>query len=312
MPPRSAQPAFTLVELLVVIAIIGVLVALLLPAVSAGREAARRVTCVNRQKQVALALLQYEGVHGCFPAGRIGCDDAGDSHDIPGCPPGLPAEKKTAASGFVDILPQLEMQTLYDQLAIEAGGLWNRNVDDLGWYDDMNKCKGIKVSIEVLRCPSDESALLSDVYRPVEAATTSYALCQGSLGPGAGAEEVKYFNNGLFLYVMRRKDREITDGISNTYALGEVVLADVWESSNTWSYALAFADCLRTTTNALNTRPGAGAVVDRQNGAFASRHPGGAVFACADGHVTFVSDGIDRAAYQALSTIAGGEVAAER
>ena len=310
MPRRRSTRAFTLVELLVVIAIIGVLIGLLLPAISAAREAARRSTCVGHQKQVALALLNYETAMGKFPAGRLGCDDTGDTLDIPGCPPGLPAEKKTAASGFIEILPQLEMQPLYDQLSVEVGGLWNRNVDDLGWYADMDKCKGIKVPIDFLRCPSDDSALMSDVYHPVEAATCSYALCQGTRGPGSAPQDVKYFNDGMFVYVNGRRQREITDGMSNTIALGEVVLADVWESSNTWSYALSYADCLRTTTNPLNTRPGAGAVVDRQNGAFASRHPGGAVFASADGHVEFVTDDIEPSVYAARATIAGGESAA--
>ena len=224
------------------------------------------------------------------------------------CPPNLRSDKKTAASGFVPILPQLELQNLHDQLAIEEGGLWNRNVDDLAWYRDPLKCKGIKQRIGVLVCPSDTSSSMSAVYDPVLAATASYAFVQGSLGPSTAAHIVKYGNDGPFLYVTRRTLRQFIDGLSKTAVLGEVVLADTWESSNTWSYALVHADCLRTTANPLNTQPGAGSAVDRQNGAFGSQHPGGAIFCFADGHVEFVANAVDHAIYRGMSTIAGAEL----
>lgn len=306
--PLQHRHGFTLVELLVSIAIIGVLVGLLLPAVQAAREASRRSACTNHQKQLALALLNYQQTHRQLPPGRVGCDDTGDAMTIDVCPAGLTPEQKTAASGFVSILPQLEQQALYEQLSVEVGGLWNRNVDDLDWYADKEKCKGIKQQLSVLRCPSDTSEALSEVYDPVIAATGSYAFSQGSLGAYQPLENVKYANNGAFLYVRQRKLRQFTDGTSGTFLLGEVVLADTWESSNTWTYALAFADCLRTTSNPLNTRPGAGYHYDRQNGAFGSNHPGGALFAYADGHVDFVDDDIDKQAYRGLSTIAGEEL----
>lgn len=306
--PQALRRGFTLVELLVSIAIIGVLVGLLLPAVQAAREAARRNGCSSNQKQLTLSVLNYEQTHRRLPPGRVGCDDTGDTLQIDVCPAGLAADEKTAASGFVSILPQLEQQALYDQLSVEVGGLWNRNVDDLTWYADKDKCMGVKQHLEVLRCPSDNSELLSDVYDPVIAATGSYAFSQGSLGAYQPLEVVKYDNNGAFVYVHQRKLRQFTDGLSNTFVLGEVLLADTWESSNTWTYALVFADCLRTTSNPLNTRPGAGYHYDRQNGAFGSNHPGGAVFAFGDGHVEFVDDEIDKHTYRGMSTIAGEEL----
>jgi prepilin-type N-terminal cleavage/methylation domain-containing protein len=236
---RKCQPrrGFTLVELLIVIAILGVLFALLLPAVQAARESARRAACLSNQKEVGLAVRNYEGTYGHFPPGRIGCDDTGESTPIHNCPPGLPAEKKTAASGFVAILPQLEEQPLYDLLSVESGGLWNRNVDDLGWYYDKDKYAGVKHRVDVFVCPSDTAQEISDVYHPVLAATGSYALVQGTLGPSAPPGTSKYANDGLFLYVARRKASSVTDGLSKTLMLGEVAMADTWESSNTWSYA---------------------------------------------------------------------------
>lgn len=305
------RPAFTLVELLVVIAVVGLLIALLLPAVQAAREATRRGACSNHLKQIGLAILNYEAAQSHFPTGRVGCDDTGDTMPIRSCPAGLPPEQKTAASGFVTVLPQLEFQRLHDQLSVEIGGLWNRNVDDLGWYSDLAKCKAIKVSLAIFRCPSDTSDTISDVYSPVKAATGSYAFSQGSLGPRSRPEEVKYSNNGAFLYVEKVRPHQVTDGLSDTYFVGEVVLAHTWESSNTWTYALWHADCLRTTANHLNAPPGSGHVQQRRNGAFGSQHPGGALFAYGDGHVAFVSDAVVPEVYQASSTIAGGEVVGE-
>ena len=227
------QHGFTLVELLVVIAIIGVLVALLLPAINAAREAARRTSCVNKQKQIGLAILNYETTFGRFPPGRIGCDDTGDMMHHRICPPGLPAEQKTGASGFVVILPQLEEQPLYDQLDVGNGGLWNRNVDDLYWYsNDTSKCQGIKQRLDVLVCPSDPSQAISSVYLPVKAATASYAFVHGTVGPDSPVQLTKYENNGMFLYVVARKATQVQDGLSLTTMLGEVVLSDTWESSS--------------------------------------------------------------------------------
>lgn len=305
VPTWQNRSAFTLVELLVVVAIVGMLAALLLPAIQAARESARRISCANNIRQTGLGILAYESARGHFPPGRTGCDDTGDEMDHFVCRAGLPSEQKTAASGFVEILPFIEHEALYNGLDIEDGGLWNRNVDDLEWYKDRSKCRGIKVHVSILACPSDTAEIISDVYLPVRAATASYALVQGTVGPNAPPHVAKFENDGMFLYVLKRKSKDIVDGLSATSMIGEVALADTWESSNTWSYALVNADCLRTTRNPLNTQPGSGIVRERQNGAFGSQHPGGANFCFADGHVEFVSDSVDLAVYRAASTIHG-------
>lgn len=304
---RGKCNGLTLVELLTVISILGVVFSLLLPAVQMTREAARRSTCLSQQKEVGLGIGHYEAIHATFPPGRIGCDDAGETTNIPRCPPGLPSERKTAASGFVAVLPQLDEQPLFDELAVESGGLWNRNVDDLGWYYEKSKHQAVKQRIALFVCPSDTSPPISDVYHPVYAATGSYAMVQGTIGLSASPTASKYANDGLFIYVARRKANRITDGLSKTLMIGEVVLSDTWESSNVWSYALAGADCLRNTDNQLNTPPGAGVAFNRQNGAFASQHPGGAIFCFADGRAEFITDQIELGLYRAMSTIRGGE-----
>ena len=304
---NEIRPAFTLVEVLVAIAIIGVLTALLLPAVAAAREAARRMSCVNNMRQTGMGILAYESAHGRFPPGRIGCDDTGDEMKHTVCPAGLPSSQKSAGSGFIEILPYIEQQPLYRKLDVENGGLWNRNVDDLGWYRDRSKCQGIKARVGTFVCPSDSADEISSVYLPVRAATSSYALVQGTLGPDAPLHLAKFENDGLFLYVRSRKSKDVTDGLSKTSMVGEVVLADAWESSNTWSYALVNADCLRSTRNPLNTQPGSGITRERQNGAFGSQHAGGANFCFADGHIEFVVDSIDAQLYRAQSTIRGND-----
>jgi hypothetical protein len=254
-------------------------------------------------------VLHYETAHGSLPPGRIGCDDTGDTIPLAVCPPGLPPEKKTAASGFIEILPQLEQQPLYDRLAVDNGGLWNRNVNSIAWYYDAAKQQAVQQRPSLFVCPSDDASPLSDVYAPIIAATANYVFMQGAIGPASNVDKTvaKYENNGLFVYVKQRKVREATDGLSNTLMLGEVIMPDMWESSNTWTYARQNADALRTASNPVNTIPGDGALVDRQNGAFASRHPGGALFAHGDAHVTFVHEDIALVTYQALATMAGDD-----
>ncbi len=301
--PRPRH-GLSLIEILVALTVIGLLLGLLFPAVQAAREAVRRTSCRNNQKQIGLAILAYETSHGHLPAGRKGCDDTGEWRNLWACPPGLPSSQKTAASGFVSILSQLDQQSLRDRLSVDQGGLWNRNVDDLQWYtENQGKRWAVQQRLSTLVCPSDTSGEISDVYHPIQAATGSYALVQGSLGPGTPDHIVKYDNDGLFLYVRPRMASEVVDGLSRTLMIGEVVLADTWESSNTWTYAIAHADCLRTAANPLNTFPGQGQMVQRQNGAFASQHSGGAIFCFADGHVEWVDQTIEHQLYQSLSSI---------
>ena len=104
--------AFTLVELLVVIAIIGILIALLLPAVQAAREAARRMSCTNNLKQLGLGLHMYHDVHKTLPIGWLGFDSSGKPH----------FEGDPGWAWSARILPFIEQQSLYDNLIYESAG----------------------------------------------------------------------------------------------------------------------------------------------------------------------------------------------
>ncbi|MEM7560131.1 MAG: DUF1559 domain-containing protein, partial [Planctomycetota bacterium] len=125
----------------------------------------------------------------------------------------------------------------------------------------------------------------------------------GTLGADSQMNSVSYDNDGLFRYVSSRKTRDLEDGLSNTYMLGEVMFSDTWESANCWTYAISHADSLRTTRNPLNTEPGFGVHWQRQNGAFGSYHTGGAFFVFADGHIAWTADTIDSQLYNNLARI---------
>lgn len=301
---------FTLVELLVVIAIIGILVALLLPAVQAAREAARRIQCGNHLKQIALAIAAYEDNHGFYPPGRVGCDGTD----------GL-AEQRVGTSGFVAILPQLELQATYDMFDFNNGP-WLEGSLGIGWLQ--SNADALAQCPDVLVCPSDmlpnppySERTLDGVainYSTTKVGVGSYALCQGSKGtPEYGATyTVKYDNDGMFFFMSNINITDVTDGLSKTFFVGEVVDGHTNDGSNMWTRAERDHNCLRSTCNPLNTWPGEPVYFAkggwRVNGAFASRHPGGVNFAFGDGHVAFIEDNISAKVYDAFATRSNHEV----
>lgn len=323
------RSAFTLVELLVVIAIIGVLVALLLPAVQSAREAARRMQCVNNQKQIGLALLNYESSNGNLPAGRHGCDGA-IQPDIPGCETPSTVER-SAMSALVKLLPYLEQQSLFEVLDLSGqnGIIWpiNSGADEnnrtfLDWATPAIQL-ALNTRPNGFVCPSADSEPETawELYSNAELrpATGDYALCMGHRGPTWNRDffAVKTDNSGIFFYIREIAIREIEDGTSNTFFGGEVVDSHGLDSSNIWSRSERHLDGMRTTDNPVNTPPGLGKTHRKRvdpsgpyfaNGGFASRHPRGANFVYADGHVEFVSEDIDLDSYIALGTRASEEV----
>ena len=307
---HKACSGFTLVELLVVIAIIGILIALLLPAVQAAREAARRMQCGSNMKQIALALVAYENNFGHFPPSRVGCDGSSSYCNS--------AYERSGASGLVMILPQVEQQVIYDMFDFDAGP-WIPGSFGIDWLT--TNANAIAQRPAVYVCPSDDSEPYSQKtlntegidYANTPIATGSFALVAGSLGAegGKASLEIKYENNGVFIYFYPMCSQDITDGLSKTMFVGEVVESHTNDSSNIWSYGNRELDIHRSTSNPLNTWPAEGATIDMYglhiNGAFASRHPGGANFAFGDGHVQFLGENIDFNLYQYLSTRADGE-----
>jgi prepilin-type N-terminal cleavage/methylation domain-containing protein/prepilin-type processing-associated H-X9-DG protein len=307
---------FTLVELLVVIAIIGILVALLLPAVQAAREASRRSSCTNNLKQIGLAILNYESARKKFPPGRHNCDGAYNNR----CRVCLDMPDKLryqGESGFVMMLPYMDGMSQFIAARTEADGIWYSGPDSTAGnaWQDAPRIQLITSRPSSFVCPSDRSdpffrdAAYWGLNNNVKPATGSYALCHGKKG-ATNSTDMKCNNNGMFIYIIPILRKQITDGTARTFAAGEVQASDTNAGENVWSTAGRLVSSLRNTFNPLNKAPGTGAVfdADKHNGAFGSDHAGGANFVFADGHATFVSDNIDLPTYQALSTIAEADL----
>jgi prepilin-type N-terminal cleavage/methylation domain-containing protein/prepilin-type processing-associated H-X9-DG protein len=322
-----AGRGFTLVELLVVIAIIGVLVALLLPAVQAAREAARRAQCVNNLKQIGLSLANFESARKRFPPGRLGCDENPASVCSAPCRGG--AVGQSNASGFFLLLPYIEDETLFE-LAVD----YSKNPNGTIWGTDMATWFTTNTNHQVLVgsrpkvyvCPSSTSApILEEGFStgtfgdvPIDkVATGTYALSQGTRGPGYSSPRgsaVKCDNDGMFQYGSGRTRKQILDGESKTFAVGEATRAHINGTVSVWSYSTNNRSSMRCSFNPLNTLYDQGdfdlignSTPPSANGAFRSDHTGGANFVYMDGHVSFIDENVDIDAYRAASTIAGGK-----
>jgi prepilin-type N-terminal cleavage/methylation domain-containing protein len=194
---------FTLIELLVVIAIIGVLVALLLPAVQKVREAANRVSCQNNLKQIGLALHHYHNINETFPPGYIFIDPNGGSRGFIATAPGW---------GWAALLlPYLEQEPLARQIDCDVA------LDD-------SRYQALRTTVlRVFICPADQNTgvyMVRNVFEEnlVQAATNSYAA---NFGTGGEMGEHPFNSDGVFYCNSKIAMKDISDGLSNTFAIGE-------------------------------------------------------------------------------------------
>lgn len=303
---------FTLVELLVVIAIIGILVSLLLPAIQAAREAARRAQCTNNLKQIGVALLNYENSYKKFPAGMLGCEATSSHATCKGTVDQYDKNFDRSASSFlVALLPFVENQAMYDQCrfndpSLQYPGLWHW-INNNSLLADSSRRAVMETRISSYECPTN----VTEPYKTqIEGSVSfpytfgSYAGSMGSLGPENNqvpSGTMKYANNGVFFYRNPRRIKNIIDGLSHTMFVGEV------PDESHWQEATRHGQSLRSTRNPLNTPEGVGTRDNYgQNGAFGSRHPGGANFLYGDGHIAFVNDFITTTVYKNQSIINEG------
>ncbi len=313
MPTSDSRPSkhhrvpargFTLVELLVVIAIIGVLVALLLPAVQAAREAARRSQCANNLKQTGLAFLNYESAKKTYPAG----DEFNSTNGGRGTPM------------WMSMLPHFEQGVI--------SARYDAKVLNGSFSDSWRLSSAARIPVAVYQCPSNTRWAHVPLRRDYFGVKGGRDFVSNGYGMGC--------TDGLFILKIARKIGDVVDGTSNTLAVGESLQGDYFDQvtpsdgliphdlvlgSPTWWVLggnCGSGDCkepsgqigrrsVRSTFNPINFNIPtlAGGTVD--NAAFGSDHIGGAQFAWGDGHATFINDSINMEVYHSLATIDGGE-----
>ena len=283
----SRLRGFTLIELLVVIAIIAILIGLLLPAVQKVREAAARTKCKNNLKQIGLALHNYHDRNNAFPPGYATGMSVSGAETGPGW-------------GWASfLLDDLEQGNVARQI--------NRNVA----IGDPTHATARTQQLSVFLCPSDEKiGTFVTTTVAVEVAHANYVGVFGTTeiedGPGRG--------NGMFFRNSKVRTADITDGLSNTFVVGE-------RSSNiakaTWTGAIPGAEVpLTADPSQLEGHPllvlGRGDHTPNSPSAhiddFYSRHTQGVNCLFADGSVHSMANGVDLGVWNAIQTRQGGEV----
>jgi prepilin-type N-terminal cleavage/methylation domain-containing protein/prepilin-type processing-associated H-X9-DG protein len=308
------RTGFTLVELLVVIAIIGILVALLLPAVQSAREAARRMQCQNNMKQAALAMHNHHDAKGHFPHGVYNhLDGTGNT------PPPYGGTNQDRRCWFHEMLPYVEQQALYDQFETHM----KTGKSALAF-------PGMMAVVPSMCCPSDgNSPKLKTFWGGLG---TEHQGFSGNLVMLAGSD---YFNeggadkstnlNGLFFSLSEIAIGEIKDGTTNTVMVTELLLSPDIGSHDIRGryYNPAHGGVLFSTRVPPNTLvpdrlnwcsdnpiPAAPCIWTGTNMFVSARsnHSGGVNTGFADGSVHFLSQHIDPILYKALGSRNGGEV----
>jgi prepilin-type N-terminal cleavage/methylation domain-containing protein/prepilin-type processing-associated H-X9-DG protein len=272
---------FTLVELLTVITIIGVLVALLLPAIQGAREAARRTSCRNNLRQIGIALHGYHGVHGFFPPAYLG-----DVNTWTG--------PHWSWSTF--LLPYLEQQPLYDVLGVTT------QVFGYG-ATFAPPCPATQTPLSVFVCPSDNGPALN-ASKGLHA-KSNYRAVEGSQGTTTVTYDLLGSENGVFYLNSCISIAAITDGTSNTLAIGECSLdpsgqtyvGALWAGMRGMDGGFIY---ISDTMWWIDSDP-LYCIDGQAVQAFSSRHLGGAHFVFADGSVHFLQASIDGQTLEALA-----------
>lgn len=315
----SRPKGFTLVELLVVIAIIGVLVALLLPAVQAARESARRNQCVNNLKQIGIAMQNYHDARGSLPPGNVSCCwGTWQMHILPY----LEQAQLKAMYAFLPPSSGFNDDYRYDAVARSA----TPPVDNL---------TVVRTRLAPLTCPSDEPQVAPNgvtYHNYVANYGNTNHVGMDHLGP-ANPAWIKYQGSPFkgddwnAHPDIAMEFREITDGLSNTLLASETVQGQNGDlrGFTWWGWAAGFEtraapnasdpDTLQYSQacNPVDPNPPCTApqtVANRFWGAARSRHPGGVNAAMCDGSVHYVADPIDLAVWRAASTTQGEETSA--
>jgi type II secretory pathway pseudopilin PulG len=314
--------------LLVVIAIIGVLVALLLPAVQQAREAARRTECRNKLKQLGLAMQNYHSSCGVFPPGTV--NGAGDN---------VNGENGSGAQGIGGpwicfLLPYVDQAPLYSNFALIA----NTEAEVVDWFGNskFNATQIGNTHLPIMDCPSHpvSNELMSDGTNMEDLARGNYAACYGNSGYTIAITSAPA-TGGVFGTNSKISVTDVTDGTSNTIALSELRYRlpnssgpSYQDMRGTWGYGAMGGDIFSTQTGPMSSSndqvwgcrsylPEFMPCASTSNGttgmatawaAARSYHTGGVHGCMADGSVRFFSQNMSLTIWQALGSRGGAEL----
>jgi prepilin-type N-terminal cleavage/methylation domain-containing protein len=318
---------FTLVELLVVIAIIGILIAMLLPAVQAAREAARRIQCTNQMKQLGVALHNYLDVHRVFPPAGL---DYGWAQSTNYAHPSTSTPRILNVSGWVMVLPFLEQQALYSKYDFkQAACTYQRNPVAgavLAGSPAAGNAELLGTLLPAFLCPSDSytATITANTYYTPDSshdgAKSSYDFSVNVTDTSAHYDWNRQSSTTRYMFGENSDTNpsHAVDGLSNTVAINETTHWVIDGSPPAWGYRgwVQFGlDLNRYGINRFDVFLGSWYTGDRttlrgrlaEYGTTGSLHPGGVNATLGDGSVRFLSETTDSAILRAISTMAGGE-----
>ncbi len=300
------RTGFTLIELLVVIAIIGVLVALILPAVQAAREAGRRTQCINNLKQLGLACQQYHDNYQSFPSGWY-CDET-DAACVPY------SASPTMWSGLPCLFLKMEGETLYNELNMQLPPLYlDANGKPRPYPDNSTS---VRRTLSFLLCPSNSRISPTANPQQTPGVPAPTATSQGigfsdyrfnmaagrqlncTPTTGAGYDDCAYYDNGVAYKNSTVSIADMSDGTNNTVLMGEV-------RDGTWPDATSC--CVRTATDRTINVPLKGADGLPHYYYWASQHNGVVNFAFGDGSVRSLNARLKKDVLTKIMTRNGGE-----